>query len=318
VKASQGNIPVLVASGVPDSDAIGTALSVVLPSLVEVKLPSVTEESASCSGFVVDADKGYIVTAYHEVVKAADHIEVVLPGGLQIQPEWVRSDPLSDIALIKIRPMRGLKALSFRDSDKVAEGDVVLAVGTPRSERYTISVGEAKPWKKADCRLVVARIHIDWANSGGPLVDLRGSVVGIATNVATREARLDAYGLAVPSNIVKAVVTQLAEKGRVVRGYIGVRFEEQPPVGKKDAASVVVTAVFSGGPAEKAGLLPQDQIIAVNGTPIRDGWHLRDVVSGMAPGVKAAIRVRRAGKEISLDVVAAEMPSAEVLRRLSE
>ncbi len=265
------------------------------------------------SGFIIDA-QGYVVTNNH-VVEGADKIKVILVGGKEYKATIKGRDPKTDLALIQIvDPPPNLVVLRFGDSDAIRQGDWVVAVGNPFGLSHTLTTGIIS----AKGRVIGAGPYdnflqtdasINPGNSGGPLLNLQGEVVGINTAIL---ASGQGIGFATPSNIAKSIIPQLREKGKVVRGMIGVQVQNVTPelaksFGMSEPKGALVADVNTGSPAEKAGILRGDVIIEFNGHPIHEMNELPRLVAGTPPGSKATLKVLREGKEKALNITITEL-----------
>jgi len=269
------------------------------------------------SGVVVDARNGYVLTNNH-VVANADEVEVVLADNRTFKAEWVRTDRLSDLAVVKIKP-EGLIEAPLGDSDKVEVGDCVLAIGAPRALPQTVTAGiiSAKGRRTTQSEMYQDFIQTDAAinqgNSGGPLVNMRGEVIGINNSIATHSGGNEGIGFAVPSNMARFIMTQLIEKGKVTRGYLGVRIQD---VDEKLARSfnlpstkgALVAGVADGSPAQKAGIKDADFIVSINGRDVENVNDLRNVVAEIPPGQEVKLGVYRSGKKQTLSVTMGAQP----------
>ncbi len=269
------------------------------------------------SGVIVDAKNGYILTNYH-VVGGADEVEIVLPDGRKFDTEWIRGDPQTDVAVVKIKAKR-LIAAPLGDSDKMQVGDWVLAIGAPEGLPQTVTAGiiSAKG-RKTGMRSYENFIQTDAAinhgNSGGPLVNLRGEVIGINTAIVTRSGANEGIGLAIPSNMAKDVMKQLIEKGKVVRGFLGVTIQDVDEELAKsfnlpDTHGALVTRVLKDSPADKAGIKEEDFIMEVAGKKVKNVDDLRNKVAKLAPGSKVKFKVYRKGQEKTIIVKIGTQPS---------
>jgi serine protease Do len=265
------------------------------------------------SGFIIDPN-GYVVTNNH-VVEGADKIKVILVGGREYSATVKGRDPKTDLALIKIvNPPPHLPYLKFGNSDDIQVGDWVLAVGNPFGLGHTVTQGIIS----AKGRVIGAGPYdnflqtdasINPGNSGGPLLNLKGEVVGINTAIL---ASGQGIGFATPSNIAKFVIPQLREKGKVVRGMIGVQVQNVTPelaksFGLSEPKGALVAEVMPGEPAQKAGVHRGDIIIEFNGHPIHEMNELPRLVADTAPGSKATIKVLRHGKEKTLHLTITQL-----------
>lgn len=268
------------------------------------------------SGFIVRAD-GFILTNHH-VIKDADRIVVVLHNGHRFKAEVIGVDKFTDIALLKIDPGNvGLIPATLGDSDEVKVCDWVIAIGNPFGLRETVTVGVVSAIGRHP-GLVRAEVEytefiqtdaaINQGNSGGPLCNIRGEVIGINTAIFSPTGGSVGIGFAIPINTAKFVMEQILEHGQVIRGWLGVTIqgaemiEDPTALGLKEARGAVVMDVLSGSPAEKAGLKPQDVIVAFNGIPIRSTAHLQSLVGRTPPGTTVKLTVIRGGKELIIPV----------------
>jgi len=273
------------------------------------------------SGFVIDA-AGYILTNRH-VIEGADEIKVTLPNRKTYDAKLVGKDRRTDVALIKIEPRGELTVLPLGDSDKAEAGEWVMAIGSPFNMRGTVTVGVisfiGRPlWLEESRTTQVEMIQTDAAinpgNSGGPLLNTRGEAIGINTLIVTQGVGQSAgVGFAVPINVARGILPQLKEKGSVTRGWIGVVVQNMteelaPTFGLEEATGAVVTRVVPAGPAGKAGLLPEDVIVAADGTKIEDSNDLVDYISSRAPDTVVKLRVLRGKEQKALAVTLGTFP----------
>jgi serine protease Do len=273
------------------------------------------------SGFFISSD-GLAVTNNH-VVEGADKIQVRLSSddSSRLPATVVGRDPATDVALIRVEGKGPFSPLPLGNSDALRVGDWVMAVGNPLNMAHTVTVGvvsaKGRQLNLSDVtssfeNFIQTDAAINLGNSGGPLVNLRGEVVGVnsAINAAGQN-----IGFAIPVNTVKAVVPQLREHGKVVRGYLGVGIKNVTP-DMKDAFNLpsrdgaFVDSVEEDAPAAKAGIQKGDTIVAVNGTHVKETRELIDQVSAMAPGKKVELGVIRDGKPQTIAVTLGERPVA--------
>ena len=240
------------------------------------------------SGFIVDP-KGYILTNHH-VVEGATRINVKLQSGEQLRAEITGTDEETDLAVIKVNAGRDLPTVKIGDSNSVQVGDWVLAIGSPFGLEQTVTAGiistkerETQPANLV--RFLQTDAAINRGNSGGPLVNMRGEVIGVNSQIATSTGDYNGIGFAVPSREVNFVYRQLVENGKVRRGYLGVypepvKAEFARVYGLPEARGAIIADVRDPqSPAAKAGLQPNDIIIEINGEPISN--H-QDLVSKVA------------------------------------
>jgi len=274
------------------------------------------------SGFIIDRE-GYIITNNH-VVAGADEIKVKLADGREFKAKVIGRDQKTDLALIKISSLfKDLPVLTLGDSDKIRVGDWVIAVGNPFGLEHTVTQGIIS----ATGRVIGSGPYdnflqtdapINPGNSGGPLVNLKGEVIGINTAII---ASGQGIGFAIPGNMAKSVISQIREKGKVVRGWIGVSVQTITPemaqaFGLKEAKGALVAEVVPGGPAEEAGIKRGDVIISFDGRMINRMSDLPFTVAETPVGKTAEIKVIRDKKEQSLNITIAEMPAEKKVSSL--
>ncbi|MCE5313420.1 MAG: Do family serine endopeptidase [Armatimonadota bacterium] len=273
-------------------------------------------QTASGSGVIVRSD-GYILTNNH-VVAGADVVKVKLLDGREFKGK-VLLDPRTDLALVKI-DAKDLPVAQFADSDKVKVGQWSMAVGAPFGLRNTVTVGVVSAVRREVdpndplpyAEVIQTDASINPGNSGGPLVDLDGKVIGINGAIYSTSGGNVGIGFAIPSNTAKFVMSQLIDKGKVVRGYLGVEMRDLTPtfsekLGAKEGA--LVTSIQPDSAAEKAGIQVKDVIIRVDGKPVGSGAQLRHAVEAIAPGTEAKIVVIRDKAEKTLTITIGEAPA---------
>lgn len=268
------------------------------------------EQSSLGSGFVISAD-GFIVTNNH-VVEGAETISVKLRNGKEYEAKVVGTDPETDLALVKIEA-KDLTVLEFADSDKVRVGQWAMAIGNPFGLSNTVTAGIIS----ATGRVIGAGpfdyflqtdASINPGNSGGPLLDVEGKVVGINTAIIPSGQGL---GFAIPSNMAQKVLAQLKNGDTVHRGWLGIQMQDvnddmASALGLKEAKGVLVADVFSGNPADKAGIRPGDVIVSIDGNDIADMHALARFIAGMLPGDKVKVGLLRKGKSETVTVTLEE------------
>jgi serine protease Do len=270
------------------------------------------------SGVVVDAAHGYVLTNYH-VIAGADQVTVVLADGREFKATWIRSDPLTDLAIIKI-DADGLVEAPLGDSDQVKVGDWVLAIGAPQRLPETVTAGivsakgrntQAGPMYQ---NYIQTDAAINHGNSGGPLVNMRGEVIGISNSIASVSGGNEGIGFAVPSNMAKSVMAQLIEKGKVTRGYLGVYIQDIDSDGLADSLGLpnrhgaLVVEVRADSPAQRAGLKNGDVIVRIGDHPVTDTQELRYATARLQPGAVVKLEIYRDGKEQTLSATIEAQP----------
>jgi len=269
------------------------------------------------SGVIVDAKNGYVLTNWH-VVHQADKVEVVLSDNRRLEAEWVKTDAPSDLAIIKVKA-DGLIEAPLGDSDKMDVGDLVMAIGAPEGLSATVTTGiiSAKGRTTGGAASYQDFLQTDAAinhgNSGGPLVNMTGEVIGINTAIVSRTGVNEGIGLSIPSNMAKHIMEQLLTKGKVVRGYLGVRIQQVDDKLAKsfklpDMKGALVSQVAPGSPAEKAKLQTGDFIVAVNGKTVENVNDLRNAVAHLDAGKAYPFEIYRDGKKTTVQVTVTEQP----------
>jgi serine protease Do len=283
---------------------------------------SQTQQSLG-SGFVVDKD-GYVMTNRH-VVDGADQIQVTLSNGRTYDAKLVGKDARTDVALLKIEPRETLTVLNLGNSELSEVGEWVMAIGSPFGLGSSVTVGvvsfKGRPLtmgvQGTSVDMIQTDASINPGNSGGPLINTRGEVIGINTLIITRGAPQSAgVGFAVPINVAKEILPQLREKGRVVRGWLGVSIN---PVTEdlaqslklKEAKGAYISDVTEGSPADKADLKPDDVVVAVDGRPITDNSELSRYIASKAPGTTVRLQVVRKGAERTVSITLGTFPERE-------
>jgi len=269
------------------------------------------------SGVIVDAENGYILTNWH-VVRNADEVEVVLADKRRLSAEWVRTDRQTDLAIIKI-DTDGLVEAPLGDSDTMDVGDLVLAIGAPEGLPQTVTMGIISAKSRTTGRrgyedFIQTDAAINHGNSGGPMVNMRGEVIGINTAIVSRTGAHEGIGLAIPSNMAKNIMEQLIDTGEVVRGYLGVRIQEVTHELARsfeltEAKGALVAQVAEGGPAEAVGIEIGDIIVAVNGKEIETIDDLKNTVAALPIGQTVPVEILRNGETITVDVKITAQPT---------
>jgi serine protease Do len=268
------------------------------------------------SGFLIDKE-GYIVTNNH-VIDQADQIKVRLYDEKEYQATVVGRDPKTDLALIKIEGAKDLQPLHLGNSDTLKVGTWVVAIGSPFGLEQTVTQGIVSAKKRVIGAgpyddFIQTDASINPGNSGGPLLDLQGRVVGINTAIV---ASGQGIGFAIPIDMAKVIVAQLKDKGEVTRGWLGVGIQDLTPelaeyYGIENRRGILVTQVFEGDPADKAGLKKNDIIVALNGQAVSTGRELSAVIANTEVGEKTRITLIRGNKEMTLTATVAKRDDKE-------
>ncbi|MGY4178472.1 serine protease Do [Bradyrhizobium sp. USDA 4518] len=256
------------------------------------------EINATGSGVIVDAQRGYVLTANH-VVANATAVQIRTKDGRKFAGRVVGRDAPTDIALLQVKGPVGLKAIALGDSDALQVGDFVIAVGNPFGLGQTVTsglvsaLGRTGLGKHGYEDFIQTDAAINPGNSGGGLINLRGELVGINTAIISPGGGNVGIGFAVPINMARKVMEQLAQTGRVERGRIGVALEdlEAPAAGVTQGARV--KEVSPGSPAERAGLRRGDIILKANEIPIRSATQMRNLIGLTAVGQQVRLTIER-------------------------
>ena len=284
----------------------------------EFGTPQKRKASALGSGFIIDA-KGIIITNNH-VIKGAEDIIVRVEGDKEYKAKVLGSDPLSDIAVLKIESKEKLIPVKFGDSDKARIGDWVIAIGNPFGLGGTVTSGIISA-RNRDIGMsryedfIQTDASINVGNSGGPLFDMNGEVIGINTAILGQAGSIG-IGFAIPSNSAKKVIEQLIEFGETKRGWLGVRIQvvtkEIADVEKLDKPrGALVASVAEGSPSDKAGIKAGDIILEFNGVLIKEMKELPKIVAQTDVGKTVEVKVWRNGKEISKKIKLGRLETSE-------
>jgi serine protease Do len=263
------------------------------------------------SGMILDKT-GRILTNNH-VVKDVDEIKVRLADKREFKAEIVSTDPRTDVAVIRIKGKvpDDLPTVQLGDSDKLRQGELVMAIGAPFGLIQTVTTGIVSALGRSDVGIadyedfIQTDAPINPGNSGGPLVNMKGEVVGMNSAIATASGGSAGVGFAIPSNMINSELPILSKGGKIARGLLGVGIQDldkdlAKQFSLEDSNGALVTSVMPDSAADKAGVKVGDVIIRLNGKTVDSSRDLRNKVAGTAPGAKVKLDLMRSGKELSV------------------
>ena len=275
------------------------------------------------SGVIV-SHEGYVLTNNH-VVEGADEIEVVLTDGRKAPAKVVGLDPETDLAVIKI-DLDKLPVIVLGQSELARVGDVVLAIGNPFGVGQTVTMGIISALGRNNLHInsfenfIQTDAAINFGNSGGALVDTRGNLIGINTAIYSQSGGSVGIGFAIPVSTAKTVMEAIIKDGHVVRGWIGVETQDITPelaqsFNLQRTSGAIIAGVVRNGPADKAGIVPGDILLTVEGKPVGDTTEMLNLIAQLPPGGKAKMTVLRKNREAALDVMVGKRPIPKELSK---
>ncbi|WP_219118561.1 Do family serine endopeptidase [Janthinobacterium sp. UMAB-56] len=275
------------------------------------------------SGVIV-SHEGYVLTNNH-VVEGADEIEVVLTDGRKAPAKVVGLDPETDLAVIKI-DLDKLPVIVLGQSELARVGDVVLAIGNPFGVGQTVTMGIISALGRNNLHInsfenfIQTDAAINFGNSGGALVDTRGNLIGINTAIYSQSGGSVGIGFAIPVSTAKTVMEAIIKDGHVVRGWIGVETQDITPelaqsFNLQRSSGAIIAGVVRNGPADKAGIVPGDILLTVEGKPVGDTTEMLNLIAQLPPGGKAKMTVLRKNREAALDVMVGKRPLPKELSK---
>jgi Do/DeqQ family serine protease len=264
---------------------------------------------------VIVDKRGYVLTNFH-VVKDADSVIVRLSSKQELRGQIVGTDAKTDLAVIRFEPSAEPTVARLGNSDGLRVGEWAIAIGNPFGLDQTVTVGVISAIGRSDVGIatyenfIQTDASINPGNSGGPLVNLRGEVIGINTAIV---ATGQGIGFAIPANMVKRVLAQLIDRGKVTRGWIGVALqpltlELAQSLGLSGTRGAIVARVYPGSPAEAAGLAQNDVIVSFEGTPIEDYQQLQRLAADAEVGRAVKIEIVRRRDRRTVELKVAESP----------
>jgi Do/DeqQ family serine protease len=283
------------------------------------------ETDATGSGVVVDAAQGYVLTNAH-VVENATRIEVTTKDNRRLDAKLVGRDEETDIAVLKI-PTSNLTAVPMGDSDRLQVGDFVVAIGNPFGLGQTVTSGIVSALGRSGLGIegyedfIQTDASINPGNSGGPLVNFEGQLIGINTAILAPGGGNIGIGFAVPINMARQVMAELIRNGSVKRGRIGVSIQDLSPdlaqaMNTTHTTGAVIARVEPGSPAARGGLRSGDLVLAANGTSVRSGTQLRNMIGLYPIGTDVRLTIERHGAEYAATVRVEEATAANAKPRL--
>jgi serine protease DegQ len=278
-----------------------------------------TRKSTNLGSGVIVSDQGFILTNSH-VVEAADEIEVALADTRRAKARVIGTDPETDLAVIKI-DLPTLPSILFGQSDRANVGDVVLAIGNPFGVGQTVTLGIISATGRSHLGIntfenfIQTDAAINPGNSGGALVDTSGQLIGINTAIYSRAPGGASLGIgfAIPASTAKQVLEQIMQSGQVTRGWIGVGVQDMTKelsdsFKLPETRGALITEVFRGTPADKAGIKLGDILVGVEGQPVTDSSSMLTLVAALNPGKQATFKIVRSRQETDIKVIVGRRP----------
>ena len=277
-----------------------------------------TQEQAGLGSGVIISPDGYILTNNH-VVEGADEIEVTLSDSRQAKARIIGTDPDTDLAVLKVE-LDKLPVIVLGNSDQVAVGDRVLAIGNPFGVGQTVTMGIVSALGRSHLGIntfedfIQTDAAINPGNSGGALIDASGNLVGINSAIYSRTGGSLGIGFAIPVSLARNVMEQIIQTGSVTRGWIGVEVqaitgELAESFGLPSSDGTLISGVMRGSPADRAGIQPGDVLLTVDGRKVNDPQSMLEAIAALRPGQKADFELRRGKAGINLKVEIARRPA---------
>jgi Do/DeqQ family serine protease len=278
--------------------------------------PEEYRQSGLGSGVIIDK-RGYVLTNYH-VVKGADSVTVLLASKQELRGRVVGTDPKTDLAIIRLDSTSEFPVAILGNSDALRVGEWAIAIGNPFGLDQTVTVGVVSAVGRADVGIatyenfIQTDASINPGNSGGPLLNLRGEIIGINTAIV---AAAQGIGFAIPANMAKRVTSQLIDRGKVLRGWLGISVqpltaELAQSLGLKDSHGAVVSRVYPDGPAAAAGIAQNDVVVGFDGTAVDDYHQLQRLSADAEVGKQIAVDIVHRGEKKTVKMKIAEAPDA--------
>ncbi len=300
------------------SHVLNKVVKLVKPAVVHIEARKLSSEEAGSGVIIRVAGKFYVLTNRHVISNTPNsRIKIKLADGRRIYPQKTWADPETDVAVMAVSAS-GLVSARLGDSDRLKIGDFVLAIGSPFSLSHSVSFGIVSAKDRRNLLLnekgdnvkyqdfIQTDAAINPGNSGGPLVNLRGEIVGINTAIASNSGRNEGIGFSIPINMISSVATQLIEKGKVRRAFLGVTLDstysraKATRLGLPRRIGALVISITPNTPAESAKIQNGDVILSFNGQVIDDDSHLINVVGITPVGKEVKVVIFRAKKQVTL------------------
>lgn len=282
------------------------------------RVPDDEPQNSLGSGVIVSPD-GYILTNNH-VIEAAEEIQVVLADGRKAAARVIGTDPETDLAVIRIEADK-LPVMVLGHAEQARVGDVVLAIGNPFGVGQTVTMGIVSAVGRNNLNInqfenfIQTDAAINFGNSGGALVDTNGNLLGINTAIYSQTGGSVGIGFAIPVSTAKSVMEAIIKTGQVVRGWIGIESQDITPeladsFGLPRDSGAIIAGVVRNGPAHRAGIVPGDILLSVEGKPVGTTADMLNLIAQLKPGQKAKMTVLRKDREASVDVTVGKRPRA--------
>lgn len=273
--------------------------------------------ATSLGSGVIVSKEGHVLTNHH-VVDGMSEVRVALTDGRNVEAKLIGSDKNSDVAVLKI-DASDIQALPLGDSDALFQGQQVVAVGNPYGLDGSATFGKVsatgrKTGNDSGLEYIQTDAAVNQGNSGGPLLNVRGEIIGINSAIFTKTGGWQGISFAIPSNTARRVMEGILKRGRLVRGWLGIGFGTvisprlAASLGLPDMKGAIVTEISPGSPAERAGLRPEDVVRRMNGKDVDDGPALLKIIAGLEVGAAVEIEIIRGGQSGKTTVTVEELP----------
>ncbi len=314
----------LIESVVPSVVSITSSVNVLQPlpltieDLVRGRQRAQWAKNTSLGSGVIVSKEGHILTNHH-VIAGMTEIRVQLTDGRNVPARLVGSDPATDVAVLVMNE-KNVIPLALGNSDGIRVGQQVFAVGNPYGleesvSRGIISAKGRKTTTDSGVEFIQHDAAVNQGNSGGPLLNIRGEIIGINSQIYSQTGGFQGISFAIPSNTAKRIMDSIIKRGKMTRPFLGVSMQVVTPVlarnfGLPDTSGALITQVVKGSPADQAGILPGDVVRAVDGSPIKDAHQFRDAIETAEVGRTVALGIMRGGREGTTKATFTELPPA--------